>query len=178
MAHHPPEGAMAPARRIAVALVAAFLTGSLANVAMETSVPNSLKAVRRTASGDLADLAVVTQRSVRINFGFPAALHDVARGATLVVDDARAINLNDITNLALMTVAVEEFNPDIGPRLAAVLLELADWEGEGALRQDAEETTFAIVVDEPVTDETRLRLLFFEDAALVVDERVLEAMQR
>jgi hypothetical protein len=161
------------ARLVAAAFVAAFLIGSLGNVVIETLIPAGLRSVAIGDRGDLSSLAAEVQKSVRIQYSFPAALHDVARGGVLVVTDDALVGRNEVEGLALMTISVESYDPMVSARLAVELLERAAVQGDGALRQDGEETSFAIIADREVRPGTRFRLLFFDEAALVVDERVL-----
>lgn len=165
------------ARFVATAFIVAFLIGSLANVVIETLIPAGLRSVAISDRGDLAGLAAQVQRSVRIQYSFPAALHDVARGGVLVVTDDAIVGRNEIEGLALMTISVEQYDPAISARFALDLLERATLQGDGALRQDGEETSFAIITDGEVRPGTRFRLLFYEQAALVVDERVLAGIR-
>ncbi len=167
---------MTRTRRIALTFVGAFVLGSLANVVIEVGQPPGARMVAISPAGDLATLAAVTQRTVRNSYLFTATLHDVARGGVLVVADPKVIARDEIENIALMEISVEEFDPKIPARLAVDLAALADVEGEGALRREGENTTFAIVTDGDVEPGTRLRLLFFEQAAFVVDEGLLAGL--
>lgn len=168
---------MGRARRLALTFIAALVAGSLVNVVIETGQPAGARAVAINDSGDLGALAAVTQRSVRINYAFTATLHDLARGGALVVSDPDLVASDEIENLSLMKLVVEQFDPSIPARLAVRLEERATISGEGALRRDGPETTWSIVTDGTATPGLRLRLVFFEDAAFVVDERLLAELQ-
>jgi hypothetical protein len=169
---------MGRARRIALTFVAAFVAGSLCNVLIEVGQAPGARAVVVNPAGDLATLAAVTQRSVRIAYAFSAALHDLARGGVLVVPDPDLVSPSEIENLALMRIAVEDYDPSIPARLAIELADMATATGDGALERDGPEATWAIVTDGAVEAGSRLRLVFFEDAAFAVDEDVLAELRR
>lgn len=168
---------MSRGRRIALTFITALVIGSVANVVIEARQVPGARAVAIGESGELAALAAVTQRSVAIAYGFTAALHDVAAGGVLVVNDGTLVAGNEIQNLARMDVAVEDYDSSISVRLAIELDERAEARGEGALRRDGPETTWAIVTNGAAAAGTRLRLVFFEDAAFAVDETILAELQ-
>lgn len=164
---------MSPAGRASLTIVVALLVGATANIVLNTQVGDLERSLRTHDSGELSFLARAGQNTVREKYAFPAALHDVAEGGVLIVPEGTQIGRFHVANLSGVTVVVQEYDPQITARLAIELDSEADMRFDGALHPDGEVTSIAIVAEDDVPDGTRFRLLFFEAAALVVDERIL-----
>jgi hypothetical protein len=161
------------ARRFLAVVLVGFSLGAALNIGMEARSESDLRALLVRTNGDLGAMAGTEPWPLPGRYWAAAVVHDVAGGGTVIVPDAVLIDRPRFRNLAGVDVRVEDYDPVLSPQMADLIADHPTIRGEGNIVGNSDYVPFAVVWSADGRPVPALRLWFFEDTMMLIDDRVI-----
>ena len=148
------------------------MVAALINLVGSAVVPLESQPVQFSASGTLGSLTVSQQPHVAERFGLYGQLRDLAAGGSVIVPRRPILDPYTLAHYSLVEVDVQDFPGKLTAKQAEVLLEDTRFSGNSeTVGRDVRPYVIVAASDTIGT----MRLVFFEDMVLVVEESLYTA---
>lgn len=166
-------------RILVTAFFVVLVVGTVFNLAFESSLDASSRAIRPAESAALIDLAQTDEPSLPVKVGFALSLRAVGEGGVLIVPTESGIAAREIEYLAGMALRVEEYDATIEPDSLPEGSIVNQIRGNGKINLNSSDRFDYVIVWRGPTPVAELRLFQDSDGSVVVvDETLTESLDR